>query len=55
MVAQLLKRAGKCTRRPERVFRATGGGDAAGGAEAGFVLTACMELVVALRLVSFSM
>jgi hypothetical protein len=33
MVAQLLKRAGKCMWCPERVIRATGGGDAAAGAQ----------------------
>jgi hypothetical protein len=35
MVAQILKRAGKRTWRPERVVRATGGGGAAGGDTAG--------------------
>jgi hypothetical protein len=51
MVAQLLKRAGKRTWRPERVVRAAGGG----GAAAGVVMTAGLKVVVAPRPVSFSM
>jgi hypothetical protein len=54
MVAQLLKRARKRTWRPESLLRATGGGGTAVGAAAGFVLTAGLKLLVALRLVSFS-
>jgi hypothetical protein len=34
ITVQMLKRSGKCTRRPERVVWATGGGAAAGVASA---------------------
>jgi hypothetical protein len=56
MVAQLLKRAGKRTWRPEGVDRATGGGGSACGAVAGDASVAGLMFVVSVpRRVSFSM
>jgi hypothetical protein len=45
IVAQLLKRAGKCTWRPERVVLATGGGGVVGGATVGVALSAGLKLL----------